>query len=128
MDNNKIPQGHQTVIPYLILNDAAKFLEFVKIALGAEERSLHKREDDPGKIMHGEVRIGTATIMFADSTDKWSSQTAGLYVYVNDADASYQKALAAGATTVMELSDQSYGRTCGVKDPTGNTWWITTPK
>lgn len=128
MDNNKIPQGHQTVIPYLILDGAAKFLDFVKSALDAEEKHLHKREDDPGKIMHGEVRIGTATIMFADSTDKWSSQTAGLYVYVDNADESYEKALAAGATTVMEPSDQPYGRTCGVKDPTGNTWWITTPQ
>jgi len=66
--------------------------------------------------------------MFGGSTEDWSVMTAGLFIYVEDADATYQKAMEAGAATVMALSDQAYGRTCGVKDPEGNTWWITSVK
>ncbi|UYQ95119.1 VOC family protein [Chitinophaga horti] len=128
MSNAKIPLGHQTVVPYLILDGAAKFLQFVKTVLNAEEKYNYPREEDPAKIMHGEVRIGTATIMFADATDKYGVQTAGLYVYVDDADATYKKALAAGAESVTEMADQPYGRSGGVKDPTGVTWWLTTVK
>lgn len=127
MDNKKIPDGHQTVMPYLILNGADKFLEFAKKALGARETMKHLREGAT-TIMHAEIAIGTSTIMFAESTDQWTAQPAGLYMYVADADEAYKKAVDAGAETVMELSDQSYGRTCGVKDPAGNTWWLTTPK
>ncbi|MCK7555109.1 VOC family protein [Chitinophaga sedimenti] len=122
---SKIPEGHQTVIPYLILDGAAKFPDFVKNVLGAEEKHLHRRPEDDSKIMHGEVKIGTATIMFADSTDQYSAQTAGLYIYVDGVDEVYRKALAAGARSVMEVSDQSYGRSGGVLDPTGVTWWLT---
>jgi PhnB protein len=125
---SKIPEGHQTVIPYLIVDGAAKFLDFVKNVLGAEEKYLHHRPEDDSKIMHGEVKIGTATIMFADSTDQYSVQTAGLYVYVDGVDEVYRKALAAGATAVTELGDQPYGRSGGVLDPAGVTWWLTEVK
>ncbi len=54
-------------------------------------------------------------------------QNAGLYINVPDADEKFRLALDNGATVVMEMSDQSYGRTGGVRDPFGNTWWITTP-
>ena len=66
--------------------------------------------------------------MFADTTDKFKTSNAGLFIYVENADESYKKAIDEGATTVMELSDQDYGRTCGVSDPFGNTWWITSVK
>ncbi len=75
--------------------------------------------------MHAEVRINNSTIMFCDATDDYKIQTANLFVYVPDADEAYQKAVQAGAETIMPLSDQDYGRTCGVTDPTGNVWWIT---
>jgi uncharacterized glyoxalase superfamily protein PhnB len=63
--------------------------------------------------------------MYCDATEQWAPQTANLFVYVPNADDTYAVALAAGATVVMEPSTQDYGRTCGVKDPFGNTWWIT---
>lgn len=63
--------------------------------------------------------------MFAESTDTYAVSNAGMFIYVEDADATFKKAIDAGATVVNEMADQSYGRSGGVKDPFGNTWWIT---
>jgi PhnB protein len=120
----KLPEKHQTVMPYLILSGAEKFSDFVKNVFDAELGSRNLRENSDS-IMHAELTVGGSTIMFADASDAFNPQTANLFIYVADADESYQKALAYGATSVREPSDQDYGRTCGVKDPTGNTWWIT---
>lgn len=119
----QIPKGHQQVMPYLILNNAAKFIEFTKAIFGAELLNTHMRDEN--KIMHAEINIGGNTIMFADATEQYPPATGGFFVYVEDADKSYARSLEEGATSIMGLSDQSYGRTCGVLDPTGNTWWIT---
>lgn len=126
MDELKIPANHQVVMPYLMVHDAAKLLDFVKKVFGAEEKYKQLREEN--KILHAEVSIGNNTIMFCDSTATWSPQPGSLFVYVANADETYQKALANGAVSVMELSDQSYGRSGGVKDPCGNTWWINSVK
>lgn len=75
--------------------------------------------------MHSEIQINGSTIMFCEATEEWKVQPANLFVYVENADASYKKAIDAGATTIMELNDQDYGRTCGVEGPVGNVWWIT---
>jgi PhnB protein len=76
-------------------------------------------------IMHAEIRIGESMIMFADATPGHTRQNAGMFIYVDDCDAVYQKALDNGATTAAPPADQSYGRSAGVKDPFGNTWWLT---
>ncbi len=123
----KIPNSHQTIMPYLILPNAEKFIEFTQKVFNAESTFKRMRED--GKtIMHSEIQIGGSTIMFADTTERFKSRPAGLFIYVGNADETYKKAIDEGASTVMELSDQDYGRTCGVADPFGNTWWITTVK
>lgn len=123
----KIPQGHQSVMPYLMLNEAEGFGEFAKQVFDAEVNMTKLREDEK-TIMHSELSIGTSTIMFCSATEQFTPQTANLFVYVQNADESYRKALDHGATSVMQLSDQDYGRTCGVLDPFGNTWWITSVK
>jgi PhnB protein len=123
MDNVKVPQGYQQVMPYLIIKDANKFLNFMKAVFEAEEKYKHMRDENT--IMHGEVQVGNSVIMFADSTSDYSPQTAGLFIYVDNADRVYQKALEEGATRITDVSDQPYGRSGGVKDPFGNTWWIT---
>ena len=120
----KLPEGHQRVIPYLILQNAVAFFDFTKAVFDAEERHRSYQEDQR-TLRHGEIRIGDATIMFGQSSDTWATENAGLYIYVEDADVTFQKALDAGATVVMPVADQSYGRSGGVKDPFGNTWWIT---
>ena len=126
MDMMNIPEGYNRVMPYLIIKGAAEFLEFTKAVFGAEEKMKHMREDS-AVIMHGEVRIGDSVIMFAESTDPARTDVAGLFVYVPDADKAYEAAISRGATPVMPMGNQPYGRTGGVLDPFGNTWWITTP-
>ena len=122
-----IPSTHQSVMPYLILNNASSFYDFVQMVFDAETLQLERLEDNE-TIRHGEIKIGDSTIMFSNSRPEWSAQTANLFIYVEDADDTYQKALDHNAISVMELSDAEYGRTCGVKDPTGNVWWITSVK
>jgi PhnB protein len=115
--------AYNTVMPYLILPGAIRFLEFAREVFGA--RVLEKVMRDEQLIMHGEVQIGESIIMFADATETFVVQTTGLFVNVDDADAVYKKALAQGASAVTPISDQPYGRSGGILDPTGNTWWIT---
>jgi PhnB protein len=122
----KIPAQYQTVMPYLIVKNAAKFIAFMENVFSATETYKVKRDENT--IMHGEIMIGESTIMFADATDQYKSQTAGMFIYVDNADERYKKAIEAGATIITQVSDQPYGRSGGVADPFGNTWWITSLK
>ena len=121
--NSKIPENYQTVMPYLILNGAEKFIDFMKTVFDAEE--TYKTMRDEKTVMHAEIMIGDSTIMFADTTDVYGVSNAALFIYVEDADTTYKKAIETGAQVVTEIADQGYGRSGGVKDPFGNTWWIT---
>ena len=123
MATNTIPEGYQTVMPYLILDNAIDFFSFTQNVFGAKEKARHLNED--GSLMHGEVTIGGSTIMFGNASEKWPVQNSALYIIVGNADDTFKKALDYGATEVMELSNQSYGRSGGVKDPFGNVWWVT---
>ena len=124
MENLNIPEGYQRVMPYLIVENAAAFFSFTQNVFGAKERYKAMRTET--LIMHAEINIGDSVIMFADATEEHAKQTAGFFIYVDDCDKIYQKALANGAATVTEPADQSYGRSAGIKDPFGNTWWLTT--
>ena len=110
------------MIPYLIIPNALKFDDFVEKVFNGRETAKFLNDDQ--SLMHGEVNIGESTIMFGNCRDEWQPQPAGLYVSVDKADDTFQKALDNGATVVMEMQDKEYGRTGGVKDPFGNTWWI----
>jgi PhnB protein len=123
METLNIPDGYQRIMPYLIVNNAANFFQFTKDVFGADER--YKAMRDEHLIMHAEISIGGSVIMFADATELYKERTAGMFMYVDDCDAVYKKALENGATMVMEPADQSYGRSAGITDPFGNTWWIT---
>lgn len=126
MENLEIPAGYQRVMPYLIIKNATVFFNFMQKVFDATEKMKIMR--DASHIMHGELQIGESTIMFADSTEEFKTQTAGLFVYVKDADETYNKALEEGATPVTAMSNQDYGRSGGVADPFGNVWWITRVK
>jgi PhnB protein len=121
----KIPENYQTVMPYLIIEGAQKFIEFTQAVFNAELTENHARSE--GVIMHAEIMIGGSTIMFADATEQFAPRPAGMFVYVENADETYKKALVNGAASMMPPADQPYGRSCGVLDVFGNTWWITTP-
>lgn len=118
----KIPHGHQAVMPYLMIADAKGFIEFIENVFGGMMTHQGVRDEIIG---HCEANINGSTIMFSQSRDQWKPATANMFVYVEDADATYQKAVDNGATTVQPPADQDYGRSCGVTDPHGNTWWIT---
>ena len=118
----KIPEGHQAVMTYLMMEDAPGFIEFIKAVFGAKMTQQDKRGDIVG---HCEANINGSTIMFSQSRGEWKPATANMFVYVDDADATYKKAVDAGSKTIMPPDDQEYGRSCGVSDPFGNTWWIT---
>jgi len=123
MKSVMIPEGYNRVMPYLIVADADGFLTFMQTVFGAEEKYKEMREEKT--IRHAEVRIGESVIMFAQSTEEYSPQTAGMFIYVDNADKVFKKALAAGAKEIMPPAHQTYGRSGGVQDPFGNTWWIT---
>jgi len=119
-----IPSGYQQVMPYLIVKDATGFMKFMQDVFGAKEKMTQMRDEKI--IMHAEITVGECVIMFADSTDAFPPRTGGFFIYVPDADEAYIKAIAAGATSIMPVSDQPYGRSGGIVDPCGNTWWPTT--
>jgi PhnB protein len=100
-------------------------MNFMIKVFGATEKMKVMRDEK--LVMHAEARIGDSVIMFADATDKFAPRPAALFVYVENADATYNKAIAEGATSVTPMADQEYGRSGGVADPFGNTWWPTTP-
>jgi PhnB protein len=124
-----VPRGFRMVTPYLVAEDGLALLEFAKQGLGAEE--LMRAVMPTG--VHGEVRIGDTRLMMgggiAGKKFPGTLQPNALHVYVKDADAVTQQAVAAGATLIDELRDQEYGeRSSTVKDPAGNYWYIATAK
>lgn len=126
MQDLNIPQGHQQVMPYLIVKNAAGFFDFMQAVFGATEKMKVMR--DEYTIMHAEMELGNSTIMFTDATNDFPVQTAGMFIYVDDCDAVYLKALSLHAKSIMPPADQDYGRSAGILDPYGNTWWITSAK
>jgi uncharacterized glyoxalase superfamily protein PhnB len=122
-----IPDGYHTITPYLTVQGAPKLLDFLKQAFAAQEIERMTRPD--GTIGHAEVRIGDSVVMMSEACNEWKPMPSAMYLYVNDVDAVYQRALQAGAISTMEPMDQFYGdRSAGVKDPSGNQWWIAAHK
>jgi len=120
-----IPDGFHTVTPHITIKGAARLMDFVKEAFGAQERS--RAEDAKGRISNAEVMIGDSIVMVAEATEKYPPMPSAYYLYVPDTDATYQRALRAGGTSLMEPADQFYGdRNAGIQDPSGNQWWIAT--
>lgn len=119
------PEGYSTASPYLITRDAAATVRFAMTVLGAEE--LRRFPDEEGRLMHAEVRIGDTVIMLADSTEDWPPVDAYVHVYVADVDATYRRAVEAGAQGVQEPDQQGdEDKRGGVRDAGGTTWWIAT--
>lgn len=134
-DVRPIPEGFHTVTPHLVCEGAAEALAFYAQAFGAVE--LGRMPGPGGKIMHAEMRIGDSRIMLADAFPEYGSKgpralqgtTVVMHLYVPDADAAWDKALAAGAEPVMPLEDAFWGDRYGqVADPFGHRWSIATHK
>jgi PhnB protein len=120
-----IPDGYHMVTPYLTVADAEAQINFLKQAFGAAETFRHT--DDKGKVSHAEVRVGNSMLMIGQARDQWTPRPATFYLYVEDADAVYKRAVAAGGKSMHEPTNQVYGdRSGGVEDSLGNQWWIAT--
>ncbi len=130
-----IPDGYHTATAYLIVKDAASALEFYRKVFGATE--LMRLPGPGGKVMHAEMQFGDSRIMLADefpemgarSPHAFGGSPVSMHLYVEDVDARFKKAIAAGATEKRPVKDQFYGDRSGtLVDPFGHVWTIATHK
>ena len=118
----RIPPGFNTVTPYFFVDGAARLVDFLVRGLGGIEIGRYMNGD---RIANAQVRLGSSTVMVSESSPNFPAMPASYYLYVDDADAALEKAIAAGATQIMEVANMPYNdRQGGVKDPCGNLWWI----
>lgn len=120
-----IPEGYHTVTPYLTLPDVPQMLDWVQRAFGATVVEAATGQD--GGIRHADVIIGDSHVMLGQSSEQWPARPAALYLYVENVDEWYRRAMAAGGTSLREPTDEFYGdRSAGLIDPQGNQWWMAT--
>jgi len=123
-----IREGFHSITPYLIIPEASRWIDFVKHAFGAEERFRVKRPGAENIIMHAEVKIGDSMIELADANAQFPPTPAAMVLHVDDPDAVFDRAVAAGATPFQPVADQDYGARGGsVRDISGNSWHISKP-
>lgn len=135
MPAKPIPQGFHSVTPYLTVTDASRALEFYKRAFGAQETMRMAGPD--GKVGHAEIKIGDSMIMIADempgmgnkSPQTLNGTSAGVFLYVENADKMFNQAVGAGAQVEAPLADMYWGDRYGrLKDPFGHSWSVATHK
>jgi PhnB protein len=119
------PEGYTSVAPYLLVEGAAKTVEFLKQVFGAEPLRIIPGEH--GELRHAEVRIDDTVVMIADAIEGWPALPSNVHIYVKDVDATFKKALAAGATSVQEpVKKDDADKRGGFRDASGITWWVGT--
>src|SRR5664279_1350637 len=102
-----VPEGHHTITPYLVVQGAGKLIDFMKAAFNAQE--IFRMPMPDGSIGHAEMRIGNSAIMLGEANDQHKAMPTCLQLYLEDVDAVYARAVAAGATPVAEPANQFYG-------------------
>lgn len=135
MSVQPIPKGYHTLTPYLTVRDAIRAIQFYKDAFGAEEIGVMKGPD--GKVMHAEIRIGDSLVMLGDESPQFGALSPlsiggsgmGLHVYVEDVDSAFDRAIRAGGTVEMPVTDMFWGDRYGkLTDPFGHKWSLATRK
>ncbi len=131
MPNPKVPEGYNTLQPYLMVTDSSAARDFYREVFGATEKLCMTSPE--GRIVHAEIVIDGSILMMAEENPAidafavahYGGSPVSLMLYVDNADATYAAALAAGATGLREPADQPYGdRMAGILDPFGYKWWI----
>jgi PhnB protein len=134
-EGTPVPEGHHSIVACITIKNAARAIDFYREAFGARE--LCRFADNDGKIGHAELQIGDSRLMLHDEYPQWAMlgpRTLGgtpfwLLVYVDDADAAFGRALAAGARELVPMADGFYGDRCGrLQDPFGHRWIVATHK
>ena len=121
-----IPEGYHSVTPYLMVRGVGRLIGFLKAAFDATEVVPAMKRSD-GTIAHAEYRIRDSIVMMGEPMGRFEPMPSTIHLYVSDADAVYERALRAGAASIMEPANQFYGdRSAGVRDSCGNIWWIAT--
>jgi PhnB protein len=129
-----MPEGFSSVTPYCVFKDCRKAIDFYKQAFGAKERTVMPGPDGQG-VMHAELIIGNSIIMMGEECEEMSNKSAetlggspiSFYVYVENVDQAYRRALEAGAKSQMAVEDMFWGdRTCSVLDLFGYNWTLAT--
>ena len=130
---NPVPAGYQTITPQISLDNAAQTMEWYVKALGAKEVSRFAGPD--GNIMHAELTIGNSRYIVNDvmqgqkGPKAYGGSPVSFWLYVNDCDTLFNRAVSAGAKVQMKMEDQFWGDRAGsLADPNGYTWWIATRK
>jgi PhnB protein len=118
-----VPAGFATVFPYLVVEDAERYVRFLVQGLNGEEIGRSNRPD--GKIANSQVRLGSTNIMVSEAQDDYPAEHASLYHFVENADRAMAQAVQHGATVKSEVGNRFYDdRQGGIVDPAGNIWWI----
>lgn len=122
-----IPDGMTSITPYLTVQGVARLIEFLEQSFDGK---VEERMEGPGgMVMHAQVRIRGSVVMMGEASDQWKALPSQIYMYVEDMDELYRRAMAAGGESVRQPTDEFYGdRVGGVKDPSGNIWWVATHK
>lgn len=126
MSKSYKPQGYTSVSVYIMAEGAQRVIDF--LAKTFDARQTRRMDLPDGSIMHAEVQIDDSIVMIADAGGDLQAFPVWLHVYVPDVDATYRRALEAGGVSVQEPTQKEgeTDRRGGVKDPSGNTWWIAT--
>jgi PhnB protein len=119
------PDNYTSVAPYLVVDGAARTVDFLVKVFAAERLRTYPGEG--GKLAHAEVRVDDTVVMLSDSMEGWPAVPSHVHVYVKDVDATYRRALEAGAASVQEpVRKGDEDKRGGFRDPGGTTWWIGT--
>ncbi len=118
-------QHYNPVMPYLVVEHAKDFISFTKKVFEATEQIIVPRED--GSVMHGELRLGKAVIMFSEANETYTPFPAGICLIVGNVAEIYTRAMDAGAVSLQDIDDREYGKSAGFQDSFGNKWWLMNP-
>ena len=133
MTKSSLPEGYHSVTPSIVVRDAAKAIDFYKEAFGAQE--IGRMAGPDGSIMHAEIKIGDSLVMLGEENEQWGTKSplstngnpGSLHLYVDDVDASFDRAIKAGAKVRYPIENAFWGDRYGkVTDPFGHEWGIAT--
>ncbi|HQZ96706.1 MAG TPA: hypothetical protein PLP21_10325 [Pyrinomonadaceae bacterium] len=121
-----VPDYYQPIMPYLVVEKADEFIEFIKAVFDAEEKLIVRHPDE--SLMHAEFSLNGGTILLGQASEAWPPFPAPMYLVTEKVDELYSKAVENGAMGNQEPGERGYGRSAGFVDQFGNQWWLNWPE